>query len=111
MDLPQKFGLNFGRRKIGNMKIVGFLCHFSFGSIRSRDTDILAPPLYDRVKVWEDREANRNSSRFPHDEERSDFLNLIKKMIMTNPDERSLMTVLLTDPFMTAARRKEEKRT
>lgn len=86
-----------------------FLCHFSFGLISSRDADILALPLYNRVKVWEVREAIRNSCRGLHDEERSDFLNLIKKMILTNPDERSLMAVLLTDSFMRAARRKEEE--
>lgn len=64
--------------------------------------------LYDRVKVWEVREANRNSSRTPHDEERSDFLNFIKRMIITNPDERSPTRVLLTDPFMVERRREEE---
>ncbi|KJK81381.1 hypothetical protein H634G_03400 [Metarhizium anisopliae BRIP 53293] len=68
-----------------------------------------SPLIYDRVKVWEAREATRNSCRGPNDEERSDFLNLIKKMILTNPDERSLMAVLLTDPFMRAVRRKEDE--
>ncbi|KID83622.1 Protein kinase domain containing protein [Metarhizium guizhouense ARSEF 977] len=68
-----------------------------------------SPLIYDRVKVWEAREATRNSCRGRNDEERSDFLNLIKKMILTNPDERSLMAVLLTDPFMRAVRRKEDE--
>ncbi|OAQ59999.1 protein kinase-like protein [Pochonia chlamydosporia 170] len=62
--------------------------------------------FYGRGKIWE---ANRKPSGFPQDEESSDFLNLIKKMIVTNPDERSLMAVLLTDPFMRAARRKEDE--
>lgn len=64
--------------------------------------------LYDRVKAWEVREANRTSSRIPHDKERSDFLNFIKRMIITNPDQRSLTTALLTDPFMVERRKEKE---
>ncbi|EEY22752.1 conserved hypothetical protein [Verticillium alfalfae VaMs.102] len=45
----------------------------------------------DRSRAWEAREANRRSSRHPHDEERDVFLDLIKKMIVTDPDERSPM--------------------
>lgn len=93
---------------IGKMKIVSILCLSSFELISSRDTDISAPALYDRVKAWEVREADRNSSRVPHDEERSDFLNFIRRMIITNPDERSPTTVLLTDPFMVERRKEEE---
>ncbi|CRK28820.1 hypothetical protein BN1723_015587 [Verticillium longisporum] len=55
---------------------------------------------FDRFKAWEAREANRNSSRHPHDEERDVFLDLIKKMIVTDPDERSLMADLLTHSFI-----------
>ncbi|KAG5967384.1 hypothetical protein E4U56_000901 [Claviceps arundinis] len=48
-------------RKIGNTKIHQLLS------------------LYDRVKVWEVREANRYWSRtIPHDEKRLAFLKLIK---------------------------------
>lgn len=93
---------------IGIMKIVGILCLSSFELISSRDTDISAPALYDRVKAWEVREANRTSSRIPHDKERSDFLNFIKRMIITNPDQRSLTTALLTDPFMVERRKEKE---
>ncbi|KAG5959089.1 hypothetical protein E4U56_005095 [Claviceps arundinis] len=64
--------------------------------------------LCDRVKVWEVREANLNSSRIPQDEERWAFLNFIKRMIITNPDERTPTRVLLTDPFMVERRKEEE---
>ncbi|KAG5925224.1 hypothetical protein E4U61_000001 [Claviceps capensis] len=53
VDLPQNRGRKFGTREIGNTKIVGIICLSSFELIRSRDTDTLAPALYDRVKVWE----------------------------------------------------------
>ncbi|KAG6098561.1 hypothetical protein E4U30_007822 [Claviceps sp. LM220 group G6] len=59
-----------------------------------------SPALCDRVKAWEVREANLDSSRIPQDEERWAFLNFIKRMIITNPDERTPTRVLLTDPFM-----------
>ncbi|KAG6236829.1 hypothetical protein E4U25_003297 [Claviceps purpurea] len=72
------------------------------------DTDTLAPALCDRVKVWEVREANLNSSRIPQDEERWAFLNFIKRMITTNPEERTPTRVLLTDPFMVERRKEEE---
>ncbi|KAG6118918.1 hypothetical protein E4U13_008142 [Claviceps humidiphila] len=72
-----------------------------------RDTDTLAPALCDRVKVWEVREESLNSSRTPHDEEILAFLNFIKRMIITDPDERTPTRVLLTDPFM-MERKKEE---
>ncbi|KAG6146049.1 hypothetical protein E4U38_000008 [Claviceps purpurea] len=86
VDLPQKRGRKFGSRKIGNTKIVA---------------------LCDRVKVWEVREANRNSSKIAQDEERLAFLNLVKRMIITNPDERTPMTALLSDPFMVERRKAE----
>ncbi|KAG5947941.1 hypothetical protein E4U59_006191 [Claviceps monticola] len=107
VDLPQKLGRKFGKHKIGNMEIIGILCPPSFESIRSRDTDFLAPALCDRVKVWEVREANLNSSRIPHDEERLAFLNFIKRMIITDPDERTPTRVLLADSFMVERRKKE----
>ena len=44
------------------------------------------------------REAKRNPSALPHDEEREVFLDLIKKMIVTKPDERGLIAELLTHP-------------
>ncbi|KAG6103406.1 hypothetical protein E4U31_002811 [Claviceps sp. LM219 group G6] len=100
VDLPQKLGRKFGKHKTGNMEIVGYLCSPSFELIRSHDTDTLAPALCDRVKAWEVREANLDSSRIPQDEERWAFLNFIKRMIITNPDERTPTRVLLTDPFM-----------
>ncbi|KAG6109012.1 hypothetical protein E4U31_007216 [Claviceps sp. LM219 group G6] len=75
-----------------------YLCSPSFELIRSRDTDTLAPAPCDRVKVWEVREENVNSSRIPHDEERLAFLNFIKRMIITDPDERTPTRALLTDP-------------
>ncbi|KAG6035023.1 hypothetical protein E4U40_003076 [Claviceps sp. LM458 group G5] len=59
----------------------------SFELIRNRDTDTL-------LKVWED-------------EERLAFLNFIKRMIITNPDERTPTTVLLSDPFMVERRKAE----
>ncbi|KAG6158219.1 hypothetical protein E4U11_004816 [Claviceps purpurea] len=76
--------------------------------IRSRDTDTLAPALCDRVQVWEVRVADRNSSEIAHDEERLAFLNFIKRMLITNPDERTPMTALLSDPFMVERRKGEE---
>ncbi|KAG6265029.1 hypothetical protein E4U49_001260 [Claviceps purpurea] len=66
-----------------------------------------SPALCDRVKVWEVREPNRNSSKIAHDEERLAFLNLVKRMIITNPDERTPMTALLSDPFMVERRKAE----
>ncbi|KAG6234030.1 hypothetical protein E4U25_006146 [Claviceps purpurea] len=56
--------------------------------------------LCDRDQVWEVREADRNSSKIAHDEERLAFLDFIKRMIITNPDERTPTTLLLSDPFM-----------
>ncbi|KAG6255751.1 hypothetical protein E4U24_001472 [Claviceps purpurea] len=79
VDLPQKLGRKFGKRKIGNMTIV-------------------APALYDRDKVW----------RVPRNEGVLRLVNMLKRMIITKPDERTPMTVLLTDPFM-AERRKPVK--
>ncbi|KAG6302303.1 hypothetical protein E4U09_003188 [Claviceps aff. purpurea] len=76
--------------------------------VRNRDIDTLAPALCDRAKVWEVREADRNSSKIAHDEERLAFLNFIKRMIITKPDERTPMAVLLTDPFMVERRKAEE---
>ncbi|KAG6101755.1 hypothetical protein E4U30_001095 [Claviceps sp. LM220 group G6] len=64
--------------------------------------------LRDRVEVWEMRDANRNSSKIAHDEERLAFLNFIKRMIITNPAERTPMTALLSDPFMVERRKAEE---
>ncbi|KAG6060188.1 hypothetical protein E4U17_004861 [Claviceps sp. LM77 group G4] len=69
---PQKLGRKFGKRKIGNMKIV---------------------VLHNRVKVW----------KVPRNEERLKFLKFIQRMIITNPDERTTTTALLTDPFMVAS--------
>ncbi|KAG5998864.1 hypothetical protein E4U52_003650 [Claviceps spartinae] len=73
VDLLQKRGRKFGSSKIGNMTIV-------------------APALYDsdRDKLW----------GVPRNEESRRFINLLKRMIITKPDERTPMTVLLTDPFM-----------
>ncbi|KAG6282537.1 hypothetical protein E4U48_003956 [Claviceps purpurea] len=79
VDLPQKLGRKFGKRKIGNMTIV-------------------APAVYDRDKVW----------RVPRNEGVLRLVNMLKRMIITKPDERTPMTVLLTDPFM-AERRKPVK--
>ncbi|KAG6093169.1 hypothetical protein E4U30_004568 [Claviceps sp. LM220 group G6] len=64
--------------------------------------------LCDRVQVWEVRVADRNSSKIAHDEERLAFLNFIKRMIITNPDKRTPMTALLSDPFMVERRKAEE---
>ncbi|KAG6240706.1 hypothetical protein E4U25_007573 [Claviceps purpurea] len=79
VDLPQKVGQKFGSRMIGNMTIV-------------------APALYDRDKVW----------GVQSNEEVLKFIQLIKRMIITKPDERTPMTVLLTDPFMAERRKAEE---
>ncbi|KAG6104312.1 hypothetical protein E4U13_008408 [Claviceps humidiphila] len=84
VDLPQKLGRKFGKRKIGNMTIVV--------------TDFLAPALYDRDKLW----------GVPRNEKVLRLVNMLKRMIITKPDERTPMTVLLTDPFM-AERRKPVK--
>ncbi|KAG6196109.1 hypothetical protein E4U50_008344, partial [Claviceps purpurea] len=78
VDLPQKRGRKFGSRKIGNMTMV-------------------APTLYDRDKVWGVQRI-RN-------EEALKFIHLLKRMIITKPDERTPMTVLLTDPFMVERRK------
>lgn len=40
-----------------------------------------------------------------------DFLNLVMEMVVTSSDERTLMAVLLTDPFMRAGRPKREEST
>ncbi|KAG6265030.1 hypothetical protein E4U49_001261 [Claviceps purpurea] len=80
----------------------------SFELIRNRDTDTLAPALCDRDQVWEVREADRNSSKIAHDEERLAFLDFIKRMIITNPDERTPTTLLLSDPFMVERSKAEE---
>ncbi|KAG6146050.1 hypothetical protein E4U38_000009 [Claviceps purpurea] len=64
--------------------------------------------LCDRDQVWEVREADRNSSKIAHDEERLVFLNFIKRMIITNPDERTPMTALLSDSFMVGRSKAEE---
>ncbi|KAG6048304.1 hypothetical protein E4U39_007550 [Claviceps sp. Clav50 group G5] len=58
-------------------------------------------------KVWEVREADRNSSKIAQDEERLAFLNFIKRMIITNPDERTQTTALLSDPFMERTKAEE----
>ncbi|KAG6282538.1 hypothetical protein E4U48_003957 [Claviceps purpurea] len=79
VDLPQKVGQKFGSRMIGNMTIV-------------------ATALYDRDKVW----------GVQSNEEVLKFIQLIKRMIITKPDERTPMTVLLTDPFMAERRKAEE---
>ncbi|KAG6163567.1 hypothetical protein E4U11_001831 [Claviceps purpurea] len=79
VDLPQKVGQKFGSRMIGNMTIV-------------------APALYDRDKVW----------GVQSNEEVLKFIQLIKRMIITKPDERTPMKVLLTDPFMAERRKAEE---
>ncbi|KAG6196021.1 hypothetical protein E4U50_008378 [Claviceps purpurea] len=79
VDLPQKRGRKFGSREIGNMTIV-------------------APALYDRDKVW----------GVPRNEEVLRLVNLLKRMVITKPDERTSMTVLLTDPFMVERRKKKE---
>ncbi|KAG5998865.1 hypothetical protein E4U52_003651 [Claviceps spartinae] len=54
--------------------------------------------LHDRDKVW----------GVPVNEEALKFINFLKRMIITNPDERTPMTVLLTDPFMAERRKAEE---
>ncbi|KAG6258617.1 hypothetical protein E4U24_001471 [Claviceps purpurea] len=54
--------------------------------------------LYDRDKVW----------GVQSNEEVLKFIQLIKRMIITKPDERTPMTVLLTDPFMAERRKAEE---
>ncbi|KND92734.1 Serine/threonine-protein kinase spk-1 [Tolypocladium ophioglossoides CBS 100239] len=48
---------------------------------------------FNRVKAWEETEANCS-------DEKRKFLDLIKKMIVTKPDERSPMAELLTHPFV-----------
>ncbi|KAG6147815.1 hypothetical protein E4U37_007812 [Claviceps purpurea] len=78
VDLPQKRGRKFGSREIGNMTIV-------------------APALYDRDKVW----------GVPRNEEVLRLVNLLKRMVITKPDERTSMTVLLTDPFMVERRKRQ----
>ncbi|CCE26817.1 related to dis1-suppressing protein kinase dsk1 [Claviceps purpurea 20.1] len=78
------------------------LCDDRIGSTWSEAADIWAVgSLHDRVEVWKRYEtrAYRNSFRML-DDESLEFLNLIKRMIITNPDERTPTTVLLTDPFM-----------
>ncbi|KAG6148608.1 hypothetical protein E4U28_003877 [Claviceps purpurea] len=78
------------------------LCDDRIGSTWSEAADIWAVgSLHDRVEVWKRYEtrAYRNSFRML-DDESLEFLNLIQRMIITNPDERTPTTVLLTDPFM-----------
>ncbi|KAK3946019.1 kinase-like domain-containing protein [Diplogelasinospora grovesii] len=55
---------------------------------------------FNAVEAWQVHEARRIPSRCRHDEEREVFLDLIKKMIVTKPDERGLMAELLTHPFI-----------
>ncbi|KAG6204766.1 hypothetical protein E4U50_005068 [Claviceps purpurea] len=86
------------------------LCDDRIGSTWSEAADIWAVgSLHDRVEVWKRYEtrAYRNSFRML-DDESLEFLNLIKRMIITNPDERTPTTVLLTDPFMVKRRKEEE---
>ncbi|KAG6154704.1 hypothetical protein E4U37_001775 [Claviceps purpurea] len=54
--------------------------------------------LYDRDKIW----------GVPCNEERLKFHKFIQRMIITKPDERTPITVLLTDPFMGERRKKKE---
>ncbi|KAG5946040.1 hypothetical protein E4U59_004704 [Claviceps monticola] len=70
------------------------LCHAKIESTWSEAADIWAVGfLHNRVKVW----------KVPRNEERLKFLKFIQKMIITNPDERTTTTALLTDPFMVAS--------
>ncbi|KAG5988153.1 hypothetical protein E4U52_006848 [Claviceps spartinae] len=67
------------------------------------------PAIHDRVEVWKRYEtrAYRNSFRML-DDEGLEFLHLIKRLIITNPDERTPTNVLLNDPFMVKRRKEEE---
>ncbi|KAG6101342.1 hypothetical protein E4U30_002349 [Claviceps sp. LM220 group G6] len=74
-----------------------------------RDTDTLAPALHDRLEVWKRYETRKYRNLFRMlDDEGLEFLNLIKRMIITSPDQRTPTTVLLSDPFMVKRRKEEE---
>ncbi|KAG6118919.1 hypothetical protein E4U13_008143 [Claviceps humidiphila] len=65
--------------------------------------------LHDRVEVWKRYETRKYRNLFRMlDDEGLEFLNLIKRMIITNPDQRTPTTVLLSDPFMVKRRKEEE---
>ncbi|KAK2595964.1 hypothetical protein QQS21_006494 [Conoideocrella luteorostrata] len=71
---------------------------------------------HDRAKAWEEeREARRENLLRPgcksevlQDEKRARFLNLIKKMVVTNPKERMAMPEVLTDYFLIPELKEEE---
>ncbi|KAG8415364.1 hypothetical protein J3458_009219 [Metarhizium acridum] len=69
-----------------------------------------SPSPYDRRNVWQKRKKKLNAHTFESGEGLG-FLNLVMKMVVTNPDERTPMAVLLTDPFMKAGRPTKEEST
>ncbi|CCE33045.1 related to dis1-suppressing protein kinase dsk1 [Claviceps purpurea 20.1] len=70
------------------------LCDGRICSTWSEAADIWAVGfLQNRDSVW----------KVPRNEERLKFLKFIQRMIITNPDERTTTTALLTDPFMVAS--------
>ncbi|KAG6109014.1 hypothetical protein E4U31_007218 [Claviceps sp. LM219 group G6] len=65
--------------------------------------------LHDRLEVWKRYETRKYRNLFRMlDDEGLEFLNLIKRMIITSPDQRTPTTVLLSDPFMVKRRKEEE---
>lgn len=103
-DAHPKLGLNLTILKLSNLEIIRFINHFSCSLIC---TDVSAPSSYDRRNMWQKRKEKLNTHMFASGEG-LDFLNLVMKMVVTNSDERTLMAVLLTGPFMRAGRPKRE---
>ncbi|OAR02408.1 hypothetical protein LLEC1_07560 [Akanthomyces lecanii] len=65
------------------------------GDFRSRD------------EAWRKHEAGRSSSRSSRDGKRQLFLDLVKKMIVTDPDERSPMADLLGHSYFSKGKKAE----
>ncbi|KAG6106795.1 hypothetical protein E4U13_007230 [Claviceps humidiphila] len=74
------------------------------------------PPPETWPKVWikQDRQHDNSPADrdklwgVPRNEGSLRFINLLKRMIITKPDERTPMKALLTDPFMVECRKKKE---
>lgn len=101
-DAHRNLGLNLTRLRLNSLEIIRFINHFSCSL---SCTDVSAPSSYDRRNMWQKRKEKLTPR------EGLDFLNLVMKMVVTSSDERTLMAVLLTDPFMRAGRRKREEST
>jgi hypothetical protein len=78
---------------------------FPYASMRCailcrHDADLLVPTIDERTTAWETKQSIIGKGKFLNPEEKDLFIGLLMQMLVTKPEERSLIAAILTNPFL-----------